>query len=110
MTSELNNQLQKLAVRLQELNRAHPENNTVKDALALLSTLDSNDPRARSTAWHAIEADLDTLRFAGVWSLSQEDEELLKHLKTRINCAGGQQSLQMSRRRERQKIKLLMLE
>ncbi|TFY56172.1 hypothetical protein EVJ58_g7804 [Rhodofomes roseus] len=80
----MSEQLQKLASRLQALGREHPEYDTVKDAVSLLSKVDPNDPQARSTAWHALEADINTLTRAGIWTPSKDDEELIQHLRTSL--------------------------
>lgn len=85
MSSSLNQQVQRLASRLKELSRDHPENNTLADAVSLLSRVETADSSARLTAWQAIEADIGTLQRRGVWMPSPEDEELLEHLKTGLH-------------------------
>ncbi|KAH9924481.1 uncharacterized protein B0H18DRAFT_1095137 [Fomitopsis serialis] len=94
--SSLSEQLQNLVSRLQALGREHPANDTVKDAIALLSKVDLNDLHARSTAWHAIEADVNTLARTGVWAPSQEDEELLEQLRTSLSGTWPPQNLASS--------------
>lgn len=85
MSASLNQQVQSLASRLKELSRDHPENNTLKDAVSLLSKIESADSAARWTAWQAIEADIQTLQRRGLWIPSPEDEELLEHLRTGLH-------------------------
>lgn len=81
MSSQLNEQVQRLASRLRDLSRDHPENDTLRDATSLLSRIESVDSPARITAWQAIEADICTLRRQSVWIPNPEDEELLEHLR-----------------------------
>ena len=88
MPPPFNEEVQRLASRLRDLSRDHPENDTLRDAVSLLSRIDSADSSARWTAWQAIEADIQTLRRQGLWVPSPEDEELLEHLKATFRDTG----------------------
>lgn len=89
MPPPFNEEVQRLASRLRDLSRDHPENDTLRDAVSLLSKIDLTDSPARWTAWQAIEADIHTLQRRGLWAPSPEDEELLEHLKTGFRDTGG---------------------
>ena len=93
MPSPLNQQVQRLASRLKDLNRDHPADDTLRDAVSLLSQIGATDSPAQWSAWQAIEADIQNLQQRGLWIPSPEDEELLEHLKTGFGDTGEYSSI-----------------